>query len=183
MDMDQTVYQHVLDSFSASGMSPSHPATNLEALLLQPGDLPDTVEGESLDNPTPPNFANDPPATAMVGQRLTRAGRNAGSVSLLYYTNPSDLAQAYQQLTANPDPFAAQATVMEPRTDIGDTAVTARLTLASSTYGPTYTAIVIFARCHAIVDIRLNEQIDLTLDTAMAYAKRLDGRIAAVMCR
>ena len=182
-DMDRTVYQHMLDSFSASGTSTSYSATNLEALLLQPGDLPDTVVGESNDNPTPPNFANDPPATAMVGQRLTRAGRSAGNVSLLFYDNPSDLAQAYQHLTANADPFIAQATVMEPRTDIGDKAVTARLTLASSTYGPTHTAIVIFARCHAIIDLRLNEQLDLTLDTAVAYAKRLDGRIAAVICR
>jgi hypothetical protein len=60
--------------------------------------------------------------------------------------------------------------------------MTARLTLASSTYGPTHTVVVIFARCHAVIDMRLNEQADLTLDTAVVYAKRLDQRIAAVVC-
>ena len=72
---------------------------------------------------------------------------------------------------------------MELRTDVGDKAVTGDLTLASSTYGPTHMMIVIFARCHAIIDIRLNEQPDLTMDTAMAYAKRVDQRIAAVVCQ
>ena len=61
--------------------------------------------------------------------------------------------------------------------------MTARLTLASSTYGPTHTMVVIFARYHAVIDMRLNEQADLTLDTAVAYAKRLNQRIAAVVCR
>jgi len=104
-------------------------------------------------------------------------------VSLLFYATPSDLAQAYQRLTANADPFTAQANAMEARTDVGDHAMTARLTLASSTYGPTHIVVVIFARCHAVIDIRLNEREDLTLDTAVAYAKRLDQRIAAVVCQ
>jgi hypothetical protein len=129
------------------------------------------------------NFVDDPPATTMVGRRLTRDGRSAGSVSLLFYDNLSDLTQAYQRLTASTDPFTSQAKAMEARTDLGDKAVTARLTLASSTYGPTHTVIVIFARCHSIIDLRLNEQADLTLDTAVAYAKRLDQRIAAVVCQ
>jgi hypothetical protein len=181
--MDETIYQHVLDSFAQAGMPTPHPLANLESLLLQPGDLPGTIAGESADDPTPLDFVNDPPATTIVGQRLMRDGRSAGSVSLLFYDNPSDLAQAYQRLTANADPFTAQANVMEPRTDVGEQAMTARLTLASSTYGPTHTVIVIFARCHAVINMRLNEQADLTLDTAMVYAKRLDQRIAAVVCR
>lgn len=72
---------------------------------------------------------------------------------------------------------------MESRTDVGDKAVTGRLTLASSTYGPTHSAVVIFARCQAIVDIRLNEQPDLSLDTVVAYAKRVDQRIVAIVCQ
>lgn len=43
--------------------------------------------------------------------------------------------------------------------------------------------VVIFARCHAIIAMRFDEQTDLALDTAIAYAKRLDGRIAAIVCR
>ncbi len=102
--MDETIYQHVLDSF-AQAERPTPPApTNLESLLLQPGDLPGTTAGERADDPTLPDFANDPPATTVVGRRLTRDGRGAGSVSLLFYATPSDLAQAYQRLTANADP-------------------------------------------------------------------------------
>lgn len=181
--MDETIYQHVLDSFAQAERPTSPVPTNLESLLLQPGDLPGAIAGEPTDDPTPPNFANDPPATTIIGRRLTRDGRGAGSVSLLFYDTPSDLAQAYQRLTANADPFTTQTNAMEPRTDVGDHAMTARLTLASSTYGPTHIVVVIFARCHAVIDIRLNEREDLTLDTAVAYAKRLDRRIAAVVCQ
>jgi hypothetical protein len=182
-DMDENIYEHMLTSFAPAGTPPSPPPAELESVLFQPGDLPGTIAGEPTDNPIPPNFANDPPATTIVGRRLTRDGRAAGSVALLFYDNPSDLAQAYERLTANADPFAAHPNAMEPRTDVGDKAVTGRMTLASSTYGPSHIVVVIFARCHAMIDIRLNEQTDLTLDTAVAYAKRVDQRVAAVVCQ
>jgi hypothetical protein len=188
--MDEHIYQHMLNSFApdapaAAGRTQTahRPQNDLAPLLLQPGDLPDNIASEPADDPAPPNFADDPPATTMVGRRLTRDGRAAGSVSLLFYNSPSDLAQAYQRLTASTDPFAGQGNAMEPRTDVGEKAVTARLTLASSTYGPTHTVVVIFARCHALIDMQLNEQADLTLETAVAYAKRLDERIAAALCQ
>jgi hypothetical protein len=188
--MDEHIYQHILDSFApdaptAAGQTQTaHRSQNdLAPLLLQPGDLPDTMTSQPADDPAPPNFANDPPATTIVGRRLTRDGRAAGSVSLLLYDNPSDLTQAYQRLTASTDPFTGQGNAMEPRTDVGDKAATMRLTLASSTYGPTHTVVVIFARCNAVIDMQLNEQADLTLETAVAYAKRLDGRIAAALCQ
>jgi hypothetical protein len=188
-DMDQTVYQHVLDSFApdapaASGQPQAtrQPQDDLAPLLFQPGDLPDNIAEAPAADPIPLNFEDDPPAARIIGLRLTRAGRGAGSVALLFYDNPSDLAQAYQRLTANADSFTAQGNAMEPRTDVGDKAMTARLTLASSTYGPTHTVVVIFARCHAMIDIRLNEQADLTLDTAVAYAKRMDRRVARLTC-
>jgi hypothetical protein len=170
-------------SVASSGTPLSSPPAKLESLLFQAGDLPDTIVDEPADDPTPPNFASDPPPTTLVGRRLTRDRRDAGSISLLLYSNPSDLAQAYQRLTANADPFTAQPSAMEPRTDVGDKAVTGHLTLASSTYGPTHIAVVIFARCHAIVDIWLNEQPDLTLDMAVAYAKRVDQRIVGIACQ
>ena len=150
--MDEHIYQHMLDSFApdaptAAGQTQTaHRSQNdLAPLLLQPGDLPDTITSQPADDPAPPNFANDPPATTIVGRRLTRDGRAAGSVSLLLYDNPSDLAQAYQRLTASTDPFTGQGNAMEPRTDVGDKAATMRLTLASSTYGPTHTVVVVAA--------------------------------------
>jgi hypothetical protein len=41
--MDQQVYQHVLDSFRAAAPATGQPQADLEPLLLQPGDLPDTA--------------------------------------------------------------------------------------------------------------------------------------------
>ena len=188
--MDEHIYQHIVDSFAPdapTGMGQPQAAHRLQndlaPLLLQPGDLPDNITGEPADDPSPPNFANDPPAATIVGRRLSRHGRGAGSVSLLFYDNLSDLAQAYERLTTNADSFNPQGNAMEPRSDVGDKAMTARLTLASSTYGPTHTVVVIFVRCHSIIDLWLNERDDLTLDTALAYAKRLDQRIAAVVCQ
>ena len=187
--MDEYIYQHMLDSFAPDAPSAGQPQighrpqNDLASLLLQPGDLPDAITSKRADDPAPPNFADDPPATTIVGRHLIRDGRGAGSVSLLFYDNLSDLAQAYARLTTNADSFNLQGNAMEPRNDVGDKAMTARLTLASSTYGPTHTVVVIFARCHSIVDLQLNERDDLTLETALAYAKRLDQRIAAVVCR
>jgi hypothetical protein len=177
--MDKSSDEHMVPA----GTPPLSRRAKLESLLLQSGDLVGTIVGEAVDDPTPPNFANDPPATTIVGRRLVRDGRSVGGVALLFYDTPSDLAQAYDRLTANGDPFTAQPSAMEPRTDVGDKAVTGSVTLASSTYGPTHIVVVIFARCHALIDIRLNEQTDLTLDTAVAYAKRVDQRIAAVVCQ
>jgi hypothetical protein len=188
--MDEHIYQHMLDSFTpdaptAAGQRQAahRPQNDLALVLFQPGDLPDTITSQPADDPVPPNFMDDPSATTIVGRRLTRDGRAAGSVSLLLYDNPSDLAQAYQRLTTSSDFGTGLGNAMEPRTDVGDKAVTARVTLASSTYGPSQVMVIIFARCHAVIDMWLNEQADLTLDTAVAYAKRLDQRIAAVVCQ
>jgi hypothetical protein len=188
--MDEYIYQHMIDSFAPDAPTAAdqpqaahQPQNDLAPLLLQPGDLPDNIISELADDPAPPNFTDDPPATTMVGRRLSRDGRGAGSVSLLSYDNPSDLAQAYQHMTASSDFVTGLGNAMEPRTDIGEKAVTAHVTLASSTYGPSQVMVIIFARCHALIDMWLNEQADLRLDTAVAYAKRLDGRIAAVVCQ
>lgn len=181
--MDQNVYQHVLDTFAPAAPATGQFQTDLEPLLLQPGDFSDTIAGARADDPTPLNFENAPPATRIVGLRLTHDERGAGSVSVLLYDAPADLAQAYQSLTASVLADAGQAIGAPLPPEIGEKAVAARLTLASSTYGPNHVAVIVFARCHALVDIRLNERADMTMDMAVAYAKRLDHRIAAVVCR
>jgi hypothetical protein len=182
--VDQTIYQHVVDSFAPAVASTRRPQIDLAPLLLQPGELPDTVVGAQADDPAPPNFEDSPPAARLIGLHLTRDGRAAGSMSVLLYDSPSDLARAYKRLTASvTGPAAALGNAVQPRTDVGDKAVTARLTLAASTNGPNHVAVIIFARCYAMIDIRLNDRADTTRDTALAYAKRLNQRVAALTCK
>src|SRR5439155_10521390 len=83
--MDQNIYQHVLDSFAPAAPAPGQSQTDLEPLLLQPGDLADNMVGARADDPAPPNFEDSPPAARIVGLRFTRDGRGAGSVSVLLY--------------------------------------------------------------------------------------------------
>jgi hypothetical protein len=156
---------------------------DLEALLFQPGDLPTGATADRIDDPTPLNFVNDPPATSMAGRRFERDGRGAGSVAVLLYASPADAEQAYGRLTTSVrDDAASSGSPAQAEPGLGDRAMRARLSLRSSTYGPGQVAVVVFARCHALVDIRLNEWTGLALDAALGYAKRLDQRLVAAVC-
>ena len=49
---------------------------------------------EPTDDPTPPNFADDPPATTIVGRRSTRDGSDAGVEADMSEARPSRWAYA-----------------------------------------------------------------------------------------
>jgi hypothetical protein len=162
-------------------MTPTQPGEiDLEALLFQPGDLPAEISGSRADDPEPANFENDPPAATIVGLRFERAQRGAGMVSVLLYASTADLDRAYRRLTNSVRAAASQTAQSEP--GLGDKAVTARLSLPSSTYGTGQVAVVVFARCRALVDLRMNEWMGMTLDTVIAYAQLLDRRLSPIVC-
>jgi hypothetical protein len=101
---------------------------------------------------------------------------------VLLYESPASLTQAYERLTRSvSDPFTA-ANEVKPQTDVGDKGLAARLSLASSTYGTTHVSVLVFTRCRALVHIAMNERPDVNGDTVLAYAKRLDARLAPVVC-
>lgn len=182
--MDQAVYQHMLESFVTIGHSMTPVEPDLEPLFVQPGDLPAGIVGQRAEDLMPTNFENDPPATTIQGLRFARDGRAAGSVAILWYTSVADGTQAFTRLTTSVrDDAVSAGNKAQPMTDVGEDALTARLSLASSTYGTSALAVVVFARCHAVVDIRMSERPDVTLATVIAYAKRLDQRLSAVVCQ
>jgi hypothetical protein len=183
-DMNQTIYQHILDSFAPFATPAAQAGADLESLLFQPGDLPDGIAARHADNPSPLNFEDNPPAATMVGLSFTQESRGAGGVSLLLYTSAADLASAYSRLTTSVlNDEAAAGTKPQPKPGVGEQARAARLTLASSTYGKGTVSVIIFTRCHALVDIRLNEWAGMTLETAAAYATALDTRLTAKVCQ
>jgi hypothetical protein len=182
--MDQAVYQHMLESFVPIGGPVAAPQPDLESLFVQSGDLPAGIAGQRAEDPMPTNFDNDPPATTIQGLQFARDGRAAGSVTILRYAVVADGTQAFKRLTTSVHDDAVSAgNTAQRMTNVGEDALTARLSLASSTYGTDYLAVVVFARCHALVDIRMFERPDVTLATVIAYAKRLDQRLSAVVCQ
>jgi hypothetical protein len=189
-DMDETVYEHVLDSFTPDSpaardqsQAAGRPQDDLVSLLLQSGDLPDSITGARAKDAVPANFDDTPPATRIISLQLMREGRGAGSVAVLLYDSTADLAQAYQRMTTSVlSPFTGADTTTSSTPDIGEQAIAARLTLASSTYGPSHVAVITFARCRALIDVRLNESAGLTMDQAITYAKHLDQRVAKLTC-
>jgi hypothetical protein len=179
----QTVYQHVVTSFTPIASAPMQAQADLEHVLFQPGDLPDSVSASPSDQPSPPNFEDNPPAATIIGRVFTREVRGAGSVSLLLYPSVSEREQAYTRLTTSVlNEAASGKNAPQPAPAVGDTAIAARLSYASSTYGPGYVTVIVFARCRAVTDIRINEWAGLTLDMATAYAKRLDQRLSSSVC-
>ncbi len=178
--MDQSIYQHFLDSFAPLAPPASQIETTLEPLLFQSGDLPTGVSARHADDPSLPNFVDDPPAATIVGATFVRDSGGAGRVSLLLYTAPVDLESAYKRLIASVLRDEATAgNQAQPKPKVGEKAVATRLTTLSSTYGKGNVSVIIFTRCHTLVDIRLNEWTGMTLDIALAYARRLDARLLA----
>jgi len=159
---------------------PTQPGEIDETLLFQPGDLPAEIAGHATDDPAPPDFEDNPPASQIIGRHFERAGRGAGMVSVLLYASTADLDRAYRRLTNSVRAAASQTAQSEP--GLGDKAVTARLSLPSSTYGTGQVAVVVFARCRALVDLRMNEWMGMTLDTVIAYAQLLDRRLSPIVC-
>jgi len=182
--MHQTIYQHILDSFAPLATPASQAGADLEPLLFQPGDLPDGIAARHADNPSPLNFVDDPPAAAMIGLDFAPESRGAGRVSVLLYTSTADLTSAFTRLTRSVlSDEAASGTKPQPKPAVGEQARAARLTLASSTYGGGTVSIIIFTRCRALVDIRLNEWAGMTMETATAYANALDKRLTPKVCQ
>jgi hypothetical protein len=165
-------------------MTPTQPGeTDLEALLFQTGDLPAEIAATRADNPVPLNFENQPPAATVAGLRFARDGRGAGSVSALLYNTSAEIDGAFERLTKSVSGDAASSgSPAQPESGLGDKAMRARLSLRSSTYGTGQVAVVVFARCRALVDVRMNEWTGLTIEMALAYAKRLDQRLAVAVC-
>jgi hypothetical protein len=120
----------------------------------------------------------------MVGLNLTKEGRGVGRVSVLLYTSPSDLSSAFARLTSSVlTDERTSGNKPQPKPTIGEQAQAAQLTLASSTYGKDTVLVVIFTRCHALIDIRLNEWAGMTMQIATTFATAVDNRLTPKVCQ
>lgn len=146
---------------------------DLESLLVQNGDLPAGVSGAQIRDTAPEMPPKMPKTTKTVYQQLAVGNAEIGGVSVFLYEETADRDAAMAALTELIDPSG-------PINGIGEQAVTNKASAAAGVMGR-LTTDVIFRRCAAIVQISLdNQRYDQA--TVASYAKRLDKRLAGVVC-
>jgi hypothetical protein len=153
----------VLAALVACG-APGLAETNLEPLLIQPGDLPTGLSAGQVRDRAPAMFGDAPQPTKAINQKLQSSGSDAGSVTVLLYDDLADVSAAYAEVTQG---FSGAAQSYE---GLGEQAKTDAIAGVVGDF--------VFTRCHAVVHMRIIAPLD---DTA-AYAKRLDGRLKDVVC-
>jgi len=165
--------QHVVPAFAPPATAVSAPTTvalkdiDLEPLLIQAGDLPSGMSAAQVKDAAPPALNDYPQATKAIDQRFQRNGKTAGGVVVLLYEQQSDLDQA-KGLAAKTSKYS------EPLSDVGEQAKLFLGTDLLPIRGVT------FVRCQAVVDVSMSG-VDTREITA--YAKRLDKRLQAAVCR
>lgn len=146
----------------------------LEPLLIQTGDLPAGVEGAQVRDTPPAMFKDMPAATKAIYQQFARGSKQIGGVAVFLYTTPADQDQGYKLLVDGMGEVNVVA-------DIGEQASITKEDPKATSLGISFWDLL-FRRCAAIAHIRLTgDGIDDA--TVIAYAKRLDKRLAAVTCQ
>lgn len=141
-------------------------AIDLEPLLIQPGDLPAGITGAQVKDVAPPAFKAYPPATKAIDQRLQRDGETIGGIVVLLYEEQSALEQAKILATTTSE-------VSRPLDSVGE----GGKAFLGSDLLPLRG--VTFVRCRAIADVSMGR---VAIEEVIAYAKRLDRRLAGVVC-
>lgn len=172
--------------------TPQHTATptrvplselDLEPLLIVPGDLPAGFSGAQIRDVLPPMFDGVPETDNQISQQFERDGEGAGSVNVMLYSAGVDREAVYARILdgfAEPEDGSNIKVVRENIAEVGEMAE-AETIEASVLSTPLNTADLTFVRCGAVVHIRLfgtSKMVDI-----VSYARRLDRRLMAVVCR
>jgi hypothetical protein len=151
---------------------------DLAPLLMQPGDLPTGMTGGQIGKMLPGLDGKLPRPTNMIYQELAKEGEFVGVSAILLYDSPTDLEQAYAFLATDFDGIpAVPAQVGDKATSFSGTH---SVTILDSPMLFSISGLT-FARCQAVVQIRITNSFNLTAVTA--YAQRLDQRLQPIVCR
>ena len=149
---------------------------DLEALVLQPGDLPPMDAIPEKIAPLPFVTGSRPGVATSFARLLIHDDNVYGDIYVTVYTDTVDTTEAYEDNVALLK-YAEQAgyTLIQP--GVGDRAV---LQYRADDEG----AIIMFQRCHASVSMSFPVLTDATLakDALLAYAQRLDARLKPFVC-
>ncbi len=137
---------------------------DLPALLVQDGDLPDTLAPDQLTSvwiwgdeaPRPDRFLN---------RTFSHDGQPAGIAQIALYSSTDTLAQAYTGVHRGQGG--------EPLAGVGTQA---------SSYDSGIAVGAQFVRCHALVSVQLVKDAGATMGILLHYLQRLDQRVSAATC-
>ena len=155
---------------------------DLESIIIVPGDLPAGFSGAQVRDTPPEMFDDIRNSENMIYQQFEKGGEAAGGVTIFLFNLISERDIAYQRII---DGFGKSGensevkTTVEDAPNIGEKAM--YMTIEASVLG-----IVInnedlaFARCHAVIHIRMGKTANV--DYLTAYANRLDKRLTQLVC-
>jgi hypothetical protein len=149
---------------------------DLEALVLQPGDLPPMDAIPEKIAPLPFVTGSRPGVATSFARLLTHDDYVYGDIYVTVYTDTIDTTKAYEDNVALLK-YSEQAgyTLIQP--GVGERAV---LQYRADDEG----ALIMFQRCHASVSMSFPALTDAThaKDALLAYAQRLDARLKPFVC-
>ena len=151
--------------------------SQLEALVIQDGDLPAGFRPAQVRDIPPSMFYGLPPWRLLLYRQLEHEGRGAGGVTIVYFHSPSDLDTGYEVIAegmrvedqANGLLYVAS----RPLPIVGDRALIAAgevlIPLIRHTLGD-----IVFTRGDALVHVRLSHA---AVEGLIALARRIDARL------
>jgi hypothetical protein len=147
---------------------------DLEPLLVQPGDLPAGYSASQIRDTVPDIFSKVPAAAKVVSQLFAKDGETSGSVTVLLYESKSDLNTAFSMIPV------ILGGDNEDQPAVGEHAIASNI--SKSAPGIRFDLVnLTFIRCRALVQTQL---IGTSYEgDIVAYGKRLDKRLAAVVCQ
>jgi hypothetical protein len=146
----------------------------LDTIIVQEGDLPAGFSGAEIRDTVPSIFSGLPATQKAAYQQLKHNGNLAGGITIFLYDSQEDIDSTYDLLAGD---MGENAT---PSSEVGEKATTLSTSVEVQAV-TTEMVEVTFARCSAVVHIRMMETHDV--NAVITYAKALDTRLEALVCR
>lgn len=144
---------------------------DLKGVLVPNEDLPDGYIATKTKD-TLPNL-NVPEPLKLIWQQLEKDNQVAGGVRIYLYESKIDVEDAYKKEAKSNKAIASGVSLIS---DVGEMAQKSSYDLSGDTISD-----LVFARCYAVASIRMSTKSGG--DDIVAYAKALDERLKAMVCR
>ena len=142
---------------------------DLQPYLYEQGDLPAMLQPGQVRDFAPEMFARLPKAENTIYMQFANNGDTAGGVAIFLYGDESLRNSAYQIIKSG---FGADAVEIK---EVGEKAAGVSMSLVFDFLDIT------FQSCTAVVHIRMSGTKNL--DTGISYGRRLEKRLAPIICR
>lgn len=141
---------------------------DIESVLVKDGDLPENLERDQVKSSLPDSLkALVPAPNRVVRQEFTSGIFRSDGTTIMLYESLDDLQKAYPVVVDLVFESAG-----------GESAGIGEQSAIEGVQSPK----IIFVRCHALVWVGLFTGADDVRDMALEYAKRLDKRLAELVC-